>query len=172
MTINELATSLRGIERQLLFLKETPSLNELEPCIYCSHRLVYQIDDRIYRIASPMEIRERILVQRYFKSKGIELFEEDKWEDKIATEHFGVSSQAVMDEVNPKGQKELFGELPKEFSDLGVIWFQGKNCGIKDNKIKILDWASNTTITQKGQEWQLLNGNQEVIFSAVDKDFI
>lgn len=173
MTREVLKRSLDQIELSLSQLeKEGTSLNGLSPDIYCKNKLVYEIDGRIYRIASPMELKQRILLQKFFQEKGYTVFEPDIFEEKLSTKHFMVTSQRKMDEINPKNQKELFNSLPDELKllmkELQVIWYDVGNCGIIDGEIKILDWVANVAVSPNQEKGTRLVNRRGDLLAEID----
>lgn len=56
------------------------------------NRIVLEIENRIYRVATPREIKQRILTQEWLNSLGINIMLADKWESSLSGKIFGVSS--------------------------------------------------------------------------------
>lgn len=56
------------------------------------NRIVLEIENRIYRVATPREIKQRILTQEWLNSLGINIMLADKWEPSLSGKIFGVSS--------------------------------------------------------------------------------
>ena len=53
-------------------------------------RIVLEIENRIYRVATPREIKQRILTQEWLNSLRINIMLADKWESSLAGKIFEV----------------------------------------------------------------------------------
>lgn len=173
MNKKELYTLLSQIETSYKIILKEKSLNGLSPNLYMQNRIVLEIDDKIYRIATPREIKNRILTQEWLRSQKIDIMLMDHWEPSMSGKIFGVSSQEKIRIDPPKSNAlltEFFNKNPeilKLFNQYGIIWYNENNSGINSsNQVKILDWASNLTVSQNN----LIDKNGQVLWSRDFKE--
>lgn len=168
MNRQDLYQLLSKIEISYKTLLEEPSLNGLSPNLYMQNRIVLEIENRIYRVATPREIKQRILTQEWLNSLGINIMLADKWESSLSGKIFGVSSQEKI-EISPSKSNLLLKKFFEEnqkceelFKKYGIIWFNNNNSGIdKYGDVKIIDWAANLTVSQN----RLIDKQGQILWS-------
>lgn len=97
----------------------------------------------------------------------------DHWEPSMSGKIFGVSSQEKI-RIDPLKSNtlltEFFNKNPeilKLFNQYGIIWYNENNSGINSsNQVKILDWASNLTVSQNN----LIDKNGQILWSRDFKE--
>lgn len=149
LTLQILQETLQEIQKKEDFINQFASLNSRNMRLFHMNRLVFEINNRIYRVMSYNEGENRILTEKFFESLGYNIFLPEIKEEQLSSSIFYVTSQEKI-KVKEKQKVKLPREVEELFKTYGFIWYEDKNCGEKDGKIYIFDWAANLSVSTKG----------------------
>jgi len=132
------------------------SLNDSYLRLHWGNKIVFEKDEEIYRIDNPPETHKRILLAKFFEREGYNIFLPEtikisKFPLFIVTSQRKITlwkrmDQNTIENIIVNEYKERYQTLRKLFTQLGVLWYNDKNIGEENNKIKIFDCISNTAI--------------------------
>lgn len=162
MKKEEFYEKMSQIKKSLLQMEDVHSLNELTPLFTCQRKLVIDCGDEIYRIDREIDIKLRGATREYFKSKGYDIFLNETICYDLSCYDIWVSRQQKIVQCDKDFSFPVmdFPGLEGLIKSVGMIWFNGRNCGILEGKPKILDWTANLALRNNS----LVGGKGEVLY--------
>lgn len=154
------------------------SENSLPFELYWRHKIVQIEGDKVYRAETPYEVYKRLLVYKYFKEQGIEIFAKETVLSEFSNSFVIVTEQPLLTvfegEIDDFEKKVVSDFGRKKANTIATLFnnyvFDGfitNNCGIdKDNSLKIFDYFANLTVSE-GLDGvlSLLDGKGEVLIA-------
>lgn len=177
--IEEFKNYLNSLQVSASELSKLKSLNNLPVDISWRNKLVVEGDDGfIYKTDDYISTIKRLLINRFFISIGLNnIFLEEKIVKDMSSPYF-ITTKQVKVEPSLDSEKEIYDLILNQckteelknlcvtlFRELNIIGYSKSNSGfLADGTIRIFDWIDNLALTQRENDFILIDASGEEIF--------
>lgn len=183
MTTELLKEAINNINNAYSILNSEESLNKDKALLIFHSKLVYTIDNDIYKVSSDTETITRLLLSDYSKQQGFDIFLSEKVIPDLCSgtimttkqEPVRLKQYATDEEVIEEIKTYAHGDIEQFCQDTGIFGFTHDNCGFDDSgKLKIFDCIFNLAVSidrEQDKVW-LHNGMGEKVYERKLSDYI